>query len=123
MSVSRALVSPGLGSVLKEYREWAGYSRGALGGRVGILAEQLERWEVVGIPVPPSPRFLALADFLDIPESALDAALPEEAGRDCATGPARYQPRDPMEVHERADLALQLGGAVSGQDCRWRPAD
>ena len=59
MSSSHGQTSLAVGSLLREYREWAGYSRRALAERVGISADQLERWEILGVPVPPSKRFLA----------------------------------------------------------------
>jgi transcriptional regulator with XRE-family HTH domain len=118
MSSSHGQTSLALGSLLREYREWAGYSRGALFKRVGISADQLERWEIVGVPVPPSERFLALANFLDVPDSAVDVALSEKPGRDGTAGLARYLPRDPIEVYE-AEPVLEDAIAFDG----WTPEE
>jgi hypothetical protein len=68
-----------LGSLIREYREFAGYSRWALGEQVGIAPLELERWEIAGVPLPPSAAFLGLADFLDVSSSAVEAALAERA--------------------------------------------
>jgi transcriptional regulator with XRE-family HTH domain len=89
------------GLLLREYREFAGYSRFALGERVGISADQLERWEIVGVPVPPPERALALAGLLDIPQSAIDAAFAGDAARGGAViAFLRRLPRDPVEKYE-----------------------
>jgi transcriptional regulator with XRE-family HTH domain len=74
LAETRKLRSHAVGVLLREHREFAGYSRVVLGDRLGISPEQLERWELVGVPIPPSDRVLALTDFLDIPESAVHAA-------------------------------------------------
>jgi hypothetical protein len=68
-----------LGSLIREYREFAGYSRWALGKQVGIAPLELEGWEIAGVPLPPSAAFRGLADFLDVPSSAVEAALAERA--------------------------------------------
>jgi len=112
MSSSNGLTSLAVGSLVREYREWAGYSRRALAERVGISPDELERWEIVGVPVPPSARFVALIDFLDIPESTVEAALAEASDR----GPKRYLPRDPIEVYTAAPF-LEDAIAVQG----WTP--
>jgi transcriptional regulator with XRE-family HTH domain len=116
MSNSHSPTSLAVGSLLRDYREWAGYSRDALAERVGISVDELERWEIEGVPVPPPERFLALADFLDAPAWAVGAALSEEPGRDSAAGPLRYLPRDPVALYEAAP-ALEDAIAVDG----WTP--
>jgi transcriptional regulator with XRE-family HTH domain len=87
--------------LLREYREFAGYSRSALGERVGISADQLERWETVGVPVPPPGHALALAGFLDVPQPAIDAAFAGEAVHGGGVESfVRRLPRDPVEEYE-----------------------
>ena len=109
MSSSNDPTSLALGSLLREYREWAGYSRDAVGERVGISADQLERWEILGVPAPPPKSFLAVAECVGIPGSAVDAAL---------SGEARCLPRDPIEVYE-AEPVIEDAIAVHG----WSPED
>jgi transcriptional regulator with XRE-family HTH domain len=113
MSSSNGLTSLALGSLLREYREWAGYSRQVLAERFGISTDQLGCWEILGVPVPFSDRFIALAEFLDIAESAVAEALVERPKGDGAAGPARYLPRDPMEVYKAAPV-LEDAIAVHG---------
>ena len=118
MSSSDGSTSLALGSLLREYREWAGYSRVALAESVGISVDQLERWEIVGVPVPPSESFLALAAFLDVPESAVHATVSEEPGRSRAASPARYLPRDAVAAYEAAP-ALEDAIVAHG----WTPEE
>jgi transcriptional regulator with XRE-family HTH domain len=73
-----------VGALLREYRELAGYSLTALSERVCISPEQLERWEI-GVPVPPSDRVLALTDFLEIPERAVEEAAVCESAVEAPT--------------------------------------
>jgi transcriptional regulator with XRE-family HTH domain len=109
MSNSNGVSSFALGSLLREYREWDGYSRVALAERVGISVDQLERWEILGVPAPPPRSFLAVAECVGIPGSAVDAAL---------SGEARCLPRDPIEVYE-AEPVIEDAIAVHG----WSPED
>lgn len=105
MSGPRSRTSLAAGSLLREYREWAGYSRDALAKRVRISVDQLERWEIIGVRLPPSARFLALAGFLDIPASTIETALEGPEGV-----PTRYMPRDPIEVYEAAHILEEAIG-------------
>jgi len=83
--------STALGLLLSDYRRWDGYSRGALAERVGIPVDELERWEILGVPIPPPKEFLVMADAVRLPAYAVDAILSGEALR---------LPRDPIEVYE-----------------------
>jgi transcriptional regulator with XRE-family HTH domain len=109
MSSSNGLSSLALGSLLREYRKWDGYSRVALAERVAISVDQLERWEILGVPVPPPKSFLAVAEVVGIPGSAVDAAL---------SGQARSLPRDPIEVYE-TECVIEDAITVYG----WSPED
>jgi hypothetical protein len=109
MASSHSLTSRALGSLLRDYRNWDGYSRGALAERVGMPVDQLERWEVLGVPIPPPKSFAAVAEVVGIPGSAVDAAL---------SGEARSLPRDPIEVCE-AEPVIEDAIAVHG----WSPED
>jgi hypothetical protein len=109
MTSSHSLTSRALGSLLRDYRKWDGYSRGALAKRVGMPADQLERWEVLGVPIPPPKSFAAVAEVVGIPGSAVDAAL---------SGEVRSLPRDPIEVYE-AEPVIEDAIAVHG----WTPED
>lgn len=70
--------SRALGRLIQEYREFAGYSRTRLGEMLGILSRQLEEWEVDGVPLPASERVLGIADFLDVPAAAVEAATADD---------------------------------------------
>jgi hypothetical protein len=109
MSSSHSLTSCALGSLLRDYRKWDGYSRGALAKRVGIPVDQLELWEVLGVPIPPPKSFATVAEVVGIPGLAVDAAL---------SGEARFLPRDPIEVYE-AEPVIEDAIAVHG----WSPED
>jgi transcriptional regulator with XRE-family HTH domain len=91
MRSSPIATSLAVGSLLRHYRNWDGYSRDALAERVGIPVDRLERWEILGVPIPPPKTFLAAAEVVGIPSSAVDAVL---------SGQARRLPRDPLEVYE-----------------------
>jgi transcriptional regulator with XRE-family HTH domain len=119
MTSSKDPTSLALGSLLREYREWAGYSRDAVAERVGISADQFERWEIVSVPLPLSKRFLAVAEFLDIDESTVEAALAGAATCDRIAGPPRYLPHDPIEVYEAAP-ELEEAIAVHGWTAEGR---
>lgn len=107
MSSSRAPTSLEVGSLLREYRRWDGYSRRVLAERAGLSAEELERWEVAGVPIPLPKSFVEVAEFVGIPRSAVEAAL---AGRaDCL-------PRDPIEVYEAVPV---IEDAIA--DHGWTP--
>jgi transcriptional regulator with XRE-family HTH domain len=105
--------SRALGSLIREYREFAGYSRSALGEQVGIAPLELERWEIAGVPLPPSAAFLGLADFLDVPSSAVEAARAE---RDEAQLPR--PPRDQPEAYGAVPV-LEYAIDVRG----WTPEE
>jgi transcriptional regulator with XRE-family HTH domain len=109
MSSSCTPPSRALGSLLREYRKWDGYSRGALAERVGISADQLKGWEILGVPLPPPKPFLAAAELVGIPASAVSDAL---------SGRARYLPRDPIEVYEAAPA---IEDAIA--DHGWTPEE
>jgi hypothetical protein len=72
--------SRAVGTLIREHREWAGYSRVRLGDLVGVPAEELERWELTGVPLPPSEQVRSVAEFLDIEPERLDAAVSGEKG-------------------------------------------
>jgi transcriptional regulator with XRE-family HTH domain len=95
MSSSRTPTSLAVGSLLREYRKWDGYSRLALAERVGLSADELERWEILGVPIPPPKSFVAVAEVVGNPAPALDAAISAQA---------RRLPRDPIEVYEAAPV-------------------
>ena len=95
MSWSDGPTSRAAGSLLREYRKWDGYSRGALAERVGMSVDQLERWEILGVPIPPPKSFLAAAELVGVPASAVNDAL---------LGQAPSLPRDPIEVYEAAPV-------------------
>lgn len=95
MSSSRAPTSLAVGSLLREYRKWAGYSRRGLAERVGLSADELERWEILGVPIPPPKSLAAVAEIVGIPKSAIEAAL---------SGRPRCLPREPIEVYEAAPV-------------------
>ncbi len=42
--------------------------------------DELERWELTGVPLPPSEHALAVAAFLDIEPERIDAAISGEEG-------------------------------------------
>lgn len=107
MSESCAPTSLAVGSLLREYRQWDGYSRGALGERVGLPANQLERWEILGVPIPLPESFLEVAEVVGISRSTVDAAL---------SGWIRCLPRDPIEVYEAAPVIEDAIG-----DNGWTP--
>ena len=95
MSGTHSLTSCALGSLLRDYRKWDGWSRAALAERVGIAVDQLERWEVLGVPLPPPKDFAALAEAVGMPGYAVDAVL---------SGEERRLARDPIEVYETEPL-------------------
>jgi transcriptional regulator with XRE-family HTH domain len=70
--------SRALGRLIQEYREFAGYSRVRLGDLVGIPPGELERWEVDGVSLPAPERVLSIAEFLDVPTAAVEAAIAED---------------------------------------------
>ncbi|HZT94766.1 MAG TPA: helix-turn-helix domain-containing protein [Gaiellaceae bacterium] len=107
MRSAREPRSLAVGSLLRESRKWHGYSRCALAERGGLSVDQLERWEILGVPIPPPKSFVAVAEVLGIPGSALDAAL---------SGQARCLPRDPIEVYEAAPV---IEDAIADQG--WTP--
>lgn len=107
MSSSRAPTSLAVGSLLREYRRWDGYSRRALAERAGLSAEELERWEIVGVPIPLPKSFVEVAEFVGIPHSAVEAAL---------SGRADYLLRDPIEVYQAAPV---IEDAIA--DHGWTP--
>jgi transcriptional regulator with XRE-family HTH domain len=102
-----------LGSLIREYREFAGYSRWALGEQAGISQLELERWEIAGVPLPPTSAFLGLADFLDVPSSAVETALAERA-----EGQLPRLPRDQPDAYGAVPV-LEYALDVSG----WTPEE
>ncbi|MGH3041152.1 MAG: helix-turn-helix domain-containing protein [Gaiellaceae bacterium] len=106
--------SRALGTLIREYREFAGYSRSGLGELLGISLLQIERWEITGVRLPPSGRFLNLADFLDVPPYAIDAALAQ--GDEAAV---RRLPRDRPEEEYGAVPALEYAIEFHG----WTPEE
>ena len=109
MSGAHSLTSSALGSLLRDYRKWDGYSRAALAECAGIPVDQLERWEILGVPIPPPTSFVAVAELVGIPGSMVDAAL---------LGRARRLPRDPIEVYEAAPV---IEDAIA--DHGWTPEE
>jgi len=107
MSSSRSPTSLAVGSLLRKYRKWDGYSRRALAELVGLSADQLERWEILGVPVPPPTSFLAVAEIVGIPRSVIDAAL---------SGRPPCLPHDPIEVYEASPV---IEDAIA--DHGWTP--
>lgn len=107
MSSSRTPTSLALGSLLREYRKWDGYSRRTLVERVALSADQLERWEILGVPVPPPTSFFVVAEVVGIPRCAVDEVL---------SGQPRCLPRDPIEVYEAAP---EIEDAIA--DHGWTP--
>ena len=108
-SSSHSLTSCALGSLLRDYRKWDGYSRAALAEGIGIPVDLLERWEILGVPIPPPKSFVALAELVGIPGSAVAAAL---------SGQAQRLPRDPIEVYD-AEPVIEDAIAVHG----WSPEE
>jgi transcriptional regulator with XRE-family HTH domain len=100
-----------LGSLIRDYREFAGYPRWQLGEQAGISPLELERWEIAGVPLPPSAAFLGLADFLDVPSSAVEAGLAEGAEAELPR-----LPRDRPEAYGAASV-LEYAIDVRG----WTP--
>jgi transcriptional regulator with XRE-family HTH domain len=88
MSGSRT--SCALGLLLRDYRKWDGYSRAALAEQVGVAVDELERWEILGVPIPPPEKFALVAEAVGMPGYAVDAVL---------SGEERRLPRDPIEVY------------------------
>lgn len=107
MSSSRPPTSLAVGSLLREYRKWDGYSRRDLAERVGLSVDQLERWEILGVPIPPPKSFVAVAEVVGLPGSVMDAAL---------SGEARCLPADPIEVYRAAPV---IEDAIA--DYGWTP--
>jgi ribosome-binding protein aMBF1 (putative translation factor) len=101
------LTSRALGSLLRDYRKWDGWSRTALAERVGIAVDLLERWEVLGVPTPPPKEFFVTAEAVGMPRYAVDAVL---------SGEERRLPRDPIEVYEAAPV---IEDAIA--DHGWTP--
>jgi hypothetical protein len=102
-----------LGSLIREYREFAGYSRWALGEQVRISPLELERWEIVGVPLPPTAAFLGLVDLLDVPSSAVKTALAERA--------EAQLPRLPRDQPEAYGAVPVLDYAIDVR--RWTPEE
>src|SRR5438105_4946035 len=74
--------SRAVGTLIREHREFAGYSRFRLAELLGIPERELERWELAGVPLPPSEGVLKVAQFLDIERTVLEGVLArEEHGR------------------------------------------
>ena len=109
MSKSGSRTSRETGSLLREYRNWDGYSRGDLAERVGISADELERWEILGVPIPPPKSFVTAAELVGIPASAVSEAL---------SGQARHLPRDPIELYEAEPV---IEDAIDAHG--WSPED
>ena len=109
MSGTHNLTSLALGSLLRDYRKWDGWSRAALAEHVGMAVDQLERWEVLGVPIPPPKEFVVVAEAVGMPGYAADAAL---------SGEERRLPRDPLELYE-AEPVIEDAIAVHG----WSPED
>lgn len=109
MSGSHSLTSCALGSLLRDYRRWDGWSRAALAECVGIAVDQLERWEILGVPIPPPKEFFLVAEAVGMPGYAVDAGL---------SGEGRRLPRDPIEVYEAAPV---IEDAIA--DHGWTPEE
>jgi hypothetical protein len=76
--------------LLRDYRRWDGYSRAALAEQVGMAVDELERWEILGVPIPPPTEFVVVAEAVGMPGYAVDAVLSDEE---------RRLSRDPIEVY------------------------
>ena len=107
--MSGSCTSCALGTLLRDYRRWDGYSRAALAERVGVAADELERWEILGVPIPPPREFVLVAEAVGMPGYAVHAVL---------SGDERRLPRDPIEVYE-AEPVIEDAIADHG----WTPED
>ena len=83
----------GLGRLLQDRRESAGYSRTRVGERVGIKAGTIEGWELGRVAKPPIHDVLRLSHFLRIPAAQIEQAVFEDLG----SAPAVDESRDEKE--------------------------
>jgi DNA-binding transcriptional regulator YiaG len=107
MSGSRT--SCALGLLLRDYRRWDGYSRTALAEQLGVALDELERWEILGVPIPLPNEFVLVAEAVGMSGYAFDAVL---------SGEERRLPRDPIEVYE-AEPVIENAIADHG----WTPEE